>query len=54
MTTPNTETECPVEDPKENEDLAKYLYSADPNCKHQIVLLWSGYKCAKCGGWYCA
>ena len=30
------------------------LYDADPNCEHDIVTLWSGVKCRKCTGWYCA
>lgn len=31
-----------------------YLYDADPACKHHVVTLWSGVKCTKCHGWYCA
>lgn len=38
-----------IEDKEEEEA----LYNADPNCEHDIVLLWSGYKCAKCPGWFC-
>jgi hypothetical protein len=32
------------------------LYNALPNCKHEIVdgYGWSGIRCKKCGGWYCA
>lgn len=30
------------------------LYNADPNCEHEIILLWSGIKCSKCSGWFCA
>ena len=32
------------------------LYNALPSCEHKIVDgdNWSGIKCAKCGGWYCA
>ena len=30
------------------------LYNADKNCIHQIETQWSGYKCVKCNGWYCA
>jgi len=32
------------------------LYDALPSCDHKIVDgdNWSGIKCAKCGGWYCA
>lgn len=29
------------------------LYGADPDCDHKIEILWSGYKCTKCPGWYC-
>ena len=29
------------------------LYRADPNCKHELKLKWSGIKCRKCGGWFC-
>jgi hypothetical protein len=29
------------------------LYDADPNCKHEIVALWSGVKCKHCSGWFC-
>lgn len=30
------------------------LYNADPNCDHDIETQWSGVKCRKCPGWYCA
>ena len=32
------------------------LYNALPNCEHEIVdgYNWSGIRCKKCGGWYCA
>lgn len=30
------------------------LYDAKPSCKHKIQPQWSGIKCIKCGGWYCA
>lgn len=30
------------------------LYSADPNCNHEIEAQWSGIKCIHCRGWYCA
>lgn len=30
------------------------LYHAKPSCKHMIQAQWSGIKCVKCGGWYCA
>ena len=32
------------------------LYDALQSCDHKIVDgdNWSGIKCAKCGGWYCA
>lgn len=30
------------------------LYGADANCYHQVEAQWSGVKCVKCGGWYCA
>lgn len=30
------------------------LYSGRPSCKHKIQAQWSGIKCTKCGGWYCA
>lgn len=29
------------------------LWDGDPNCKHNIISLWNGVKCTKCGGWYC-
>lgn len=31
-----------------------HLYSADPNCEHEIEAQWSGIKCIHCRGWYCA
>lgn len=30
------------------------LYNADPNCTHRVEAQWSGVKCVKCNGWYCA
>lgn len=30
------------------------LYNASPNCDHLIQAQFSGIKCIKCGGWYCA
>lgn len=30
------------------------LYNAKKTCEHVIELQWSGYKCTKCDGWYCA
>jgi len=30
-----------------------HLYSADPNCDHDVQTLWSGVKCRKCSGWFC-
>lgn len=30
------------------------LYAADPECKHRVEAQWSGVKCVKCNGWYCA
>lgn len=30
------------------------LYHAKPSCKHMVQAQWSGIKCIKCGGWYCA
>ena len=30
------------------------LYDADPNCEHEVIEQWSGVKCSKCPGWYCA
>lgn len=30
------------------------LYSADPDCEHELELRWSGYGCTKCPGWHCA
>ena len=33
--------------------LKDVLWDADPNCDHNIVALWSGIKCSKCGGWFC-
>lgn len=29
------------------------LYHADPNCKHEVTIKWSGVECRKCGGWFC-
>lgn len=29
------------------------LYSADPDCEHEVVGQWSGVKCSKCPGWFC-
>jgi hypothetical protein len=29
------------------------LYAAEPDCEHVIIVLWSGYKCGKCPGWFC-
>lgn len=29
------------------------LWDADPNCDHDIEVLWIGVKCKKCGGWFC-
>lgn len=29
------------------------LYNADPDCDHEIVIQWSGVRCAKCPGWFC-
>ncbi len=36
------------------EETELYLYNADPNCKHEIISLWSGVKCKNCTGWYCS
>jgi hypothetical protein len=46
------------DDPAEPEPEARpepetKLFDADPNCKHEIVALWSGIKCSKCPGWFC-
>jgi len=31
------------------------LYDADPKCKHELdPTCWSGIKCKKCAGWFCA
>ncbi len=30
------------------------LYNADPTCQHHVEAQWSGVKCSKCPGWYCA
>lgn len=37
-------------------DKNTYLYNADVNCDHEIVSgnNYSGIKCSKCSGWYCA
>lgn len=44
-----------LEDEDDELDQREYfLYSADPDCEHEIELLWSGYRCTKCPGWYCA
>lgn len=42
----------------QNENIPKkyeqrILYDADPNCDHEIEILWSGIRCKKCHGWYC-
>ncbi len=29
------------------------LYSADPNCTHEVVAQMSGVKCRLCPGWFC-
>ena len=34
--------------------IEQILYDAIPSCKHQIQAQWSGIKCVRCGGWYCA
>lgn len=34
-------------------DYSDLLYNADPNCKHEVVALWSGVRCRKCRGWFC-
>lgn len=34
-------------------DASDYLYDADPACKHDVEILWSGIKCKKCRGWCC-
>ena len=31
----------------------RYLYDADPKCKHIIISEWSGVRCKKCKGWFC-
>ncbi len=49
-----------LEDEEERESTNAYykeegrLYNADPNCDHDIEEQWSGVKCRKCPGWYCA
>lgn len=30
------------------------LYAASPVCTGQVKTRWSGVKCTKCLGWYCA
>jgi hypothetical protein len=30
------------------------LYGADPECDHYVYAAWSGVKCARCRGWFCA
>jgi hypothetical protein len=30
------------------------LWGADPECDHYVYAAWSGVKCARCPGWYCA
>lgn len=30
------------------------LMNADPECKHEMIRQWSGVKCRKCQGWFCA
>lgn len=30
-----------------------HLYDADPDCKHDIEMMWSGIRCKKCHGWNC-
>lgn len=41
---------------KARQSLAAELYGADPDCDHVIVDgdNYSGVKCSKCPGWYCA
>lgn len=42
-------------EPLDKEGNDRYpLFSAKKNCVHQIESQWSGYKCVKCSGWYCA
>jgi hypothetical protein len=36
---------------EEDDDLV--LYGADPDCKHDVRVQWSGIKCTKCRGWFC-
>ncbi len=38
------------------QSMAGMLYSADPDCDHEVVGgdNYSGIKCSKCRGWYCA
>jgi hypothetical protein len=38
---------------KKRQEPEQKLYDADPNCKHEIVALWSGVKCKHCPGWFC-
>lgn len=33
---------------------ADKLYNAKPDCVHEVETQWSGVKCRKCPGWYCA
>lgn len=38
----------------ERTDWDGVLWSADPNCDHYVYAAWSGVKCIRCPGWYCA
>ena len=46
--------ECGILSQKKSDE--HILYHADPDCEHEIVGgdNYSGIKCRKCGGWYCA
>lgn len=48
------ERRCTIAFVYPNSDEEHILYCADPNCDHEIQAQWSGIKCIKCGGWYCA
>lgn len=46
--------ECGTTHPEVDRNYSGLLYDADPKCHHEVVALWSGVRCHKCGGWYCA
>lgn len=39
--------------PTEESEEHSELFNRTPGCDGEIVTLWSGVKCNKCGGWFC-